>query len=312
MSSSLFDLQVSNADVAYENIRRANSPFEREIKNHLDALWRIYQPFADSGFVREFPNDPDGRFWEMYLTVELVRQGKNVRPRSELPTTVRDASPDIRIVEGGRTIWLEAIAPDIGELANLDRVPELVPINRGGSAQRAPRRQVELRISGALLQKTNAFQRYKERGLVGEQDVCLVAISGLRFFAQSASIGLTPAATAVYPLGNQFVTLDRDTFEQVDSGYHYSEEIGRSAATGIPRYAFLHDRFSKIGGLIWSRRSIGSFIGKSNDFVFVHNISAKNRLPTSWASWSEEDLVSQVGEERYELTTIGREAEAGR
>ena len=37
--------------------------------------------------------------------------------------------------------------------------------------------------------------------------------------------------------------------------------------------------FSGIGGLIWSRRSTGNFLGNTDDLVFVHNQLAKRPLP---------------------------------
>jgi hypothetical protein len=105
-------------------------------------------------------------------------------------------------------------------------------------------------------------------------------------------------------LGNQYATFDRDTFTQVDTGYLPSESIERTDDTTIPRYAFLHESFSHVSGLIWSRRSIGSFVGRHHDFVFVHNVTAQNPLSTRWFSWSEEDLVKEIENERCELTIV--------
>lgn len=299
----LFDVEFPDADLGYLNINKAEHPIEAQIKESLEALWLKYEPYADADFTRQFSLQPDARFWEMYLTTELLNQGRSVCPRAERPAATRDVGPDIRIQEGEQTIWIEAIAPKKGDLQNLDRVPELVPIGEDGIAMLAPRRQVELRITGALCQKLNAFNKYRDEGHVAEHDLCMIAISGTHFYAQSGSLGLPCAVTAVYPIGDQYITLDRDSFEVVDTGYHHSLHIDRSAAEPIPRYAFLHNSFSAIAGLIWSRRTIGNFMGQGHDFVLVHNASSFNRFPTGWIDWAEEFSVADH-EQGYGLTRI--------
>lgn len=299
----LFDVDIPDVDLGYRNIRRAAQRIEFELKEALEALWQRYEPYADAHFIQQFAREPYARFWEMYLTIQLLDEGKNVCPRSELPARIRNWGPDIRIGEEERTIWIEAITPEPGELANVDRVPEIVPISEGGGAQTAPRRQVELRITSALLEKRNAFQQYRERGLVAAHDLCVVAISGSRFFAQSVATDLPRVVTAVYPLGDRFATFDRETLEVVDSGYRHSEHINRSSAEPIPRYAFLDDHFSDISGLIWSRRTIGNFVRRGHDFVFVHNVTARDPFPTGWITWDEEEIIRSVGE-GYEVTRV--------
>lgn len=301
----LFDLDIPEADTAYLNIQSALSPQEAAIRDALEAFWEIYEPYADTNFRQNFARQPDARFWEMYLTVKLLEAGKNVRPRSELPAGDRDAGPDIRVEEENCAIWIEAITPEPGDPSNVDRVPETIPIREGRMAQASPRRQVELRISSALLEKRQAFERYRQQGLVANNDLCVVAVSGARFHAQSGTVGLPPAVTAVYPLGNEYVTISRETLDVVASGYHHSAEIGRSEATPIPRYAFLHNHFAGVSGLIWSRRTIGNFSapGQSHDFNFVHNFAADSRFPRGWLDWVEEDVVDEVGE-LLELTRM--------
>lgn len=299
----LFDVDIPDADLGYQNIRRAAQPIELELKEALEALWQRYEPYADTDFIQQFAREPYARFWEMYLTTQLLDEGRNVCPRSDLPAKIRNSGPDIQIGEEGRTIWIEAITPEPGDLANVDRVPEIVSMSESGGTQIVPRRQVELRITSALLEKRNAFQQYRERGLVGEHDLCVVAISGSRFSTQAGAISLPPAVTAVYPLGDKFATFDRETMGVVDSGYRHSEHINRTSAEPIPRSAFLDDHFSDISGLIWSRRTIGDFLGRGHDFVFVHNVTARNAFPTGWIKWDEEEIIHSVGD-AYKLTRV--------
>jgi hypothetical protein len=294
----LFEQLPNDADLAYRNIFRGEYPAERTIRDGLERLWQVYEPYADIDFRLRFARQPDPHFWEMYLAVQLLEAGKNVRPRSDLRATDRDTGPDIRIVEEGRTVWIEAVTPEVGDPENPDRVPSLTPLNEGGQAQYAPRRQVELRITSALLQKRDAFERYRQARIVTHDDLCIAAISGARFWAQSATMGWPQAITAVYPVGDHYFTFDRATTEITDSGFMVSEAIPRAEADPIPRAAFLDDHFSGLSGLIWSRVTIGNFSHKSQDFGFVHNHAAKPelRLPRRWFPWAEEYVVEEIGD----------------
>ena len=289
---ALFDIEVDDADLCYQNIRAAECRAEAEIKEGLEALWLQYEPYADTNFQNDFALDPDPKFWEMYLTVQMLDAGKNVRPRFDLPNAHRGAGPDIKIIDGERTIWIEAIAPEPGN--NADRVPDIIPISEGGGAQEAPRREVELRITHAMETKREIFANYKDRGLVAEEDICVIAISGSRFLAQSSSFGMPRAVSAVYPVGDLVVTFDPATGQAVDEGYDYSGEIQRTRGSPIPRIGFWSNRYPQISGLIWSRRSIGNFCGQANDLAFVHNTGARRGLTPHWTDWIEEYGLCEV------------------
>ena len=47
-------------------------PKFRDIKEECNRLWRKFKPYADPDFIDQFPNDFDGRFWEMYLGEKLL------------------------------------------------------------------------------------------------------------------------------------------------------------------------------------------------------------------------------------------------
>jgi hypothetical protein len=132
----------------------------------LERLWTYHEANADQAFRAEFARQPDSRFWEMYLTAHLIRARKKLLSRTEIARCHNgDKGPDIGVRKGKRVIWIEAIAPARGDRENLDEVPELVP---AGTSQRlfraAPRREVELRITGALYKKALIFRRYRADG----------------------------------------------------------------------------------------------------------------------------------------------------
>lgn len=303
MMPTLFDIEGDDLDLGYENIRTAAVRAEQVIKNVLDEMWEVYEPFADPQFKIEFARNMDERFWEMFLATQLLEGGKTLRPQSELSNEQRGVGPDICCLENNRKIWIEATTPGPGDDNNLDQVPRIVTISEGGMAQVAPRREVELRISGALFTKKEKFKEYKQAGVITEGDICIVAISTAKFRAQSGSLGLSPAITAVFPLGDEYITFDTRQDRVVETGRHFSLHIERTGRDPIERWAFLNDEYCDISGTIWSRFSIGS-IGMTNDLLhFLHNPMANNSLPFNWFNWTKEHAAFEDGQ-NYELRPI--------
>src|SRR6266849_8713933 len=177
----LFSLDIPDAHVGYRNLRQA-----------------------------EFARQPDARFWEMYLAIRFLDARKRMRRREELTREQRNTGPDICVRKGRRRIWIEGIATGAGNADNLDQVPDLFAAN-ADEVQNAPRRQIELRITAALRRKTEKFERYRENGIIGERDSCIVAISGGQFALEAAGAGLPHTVTAVYPFGEEFAALDPET-----------------------------------------------------------------------------------------------------
>ena len=287
---ALFDLDDANSSVGYRNLRNAPAgSMGAQIKKGLEELWRRYEPYADTNFSKEFAKQVEPRFWEMYLSVCLLASRRKLRPRADVPDAERNEGPDICISKGRRKIWIEAIAPSPGDDKNLDKVPDLF-LNAGDAMQDVPERQIELRITGALWTKLQAFQRYKQNGIIGDGDSCIVAVSAAQFVLEAAGEGLSQAVKAVYPFGEEFIELNRRTFEAVRFGHRYSEQIKRAKGKGDPilRTAFQDERFADISGLIWSRRSTGNFLGQADDLVYVHNQVARKPIPRKWVRWAEE------------------------
>lgn len=287
----LFDIEVPNAAVGWQNVKAAEYQIEALVKSQLENLWRSHEPYADDAFRSEFARQPEPRFWEMYLTAHLLRRRRRLMPRKEIAQCKNgDKGPDIGIRKGNRVIWIEAIAPARGDNAQ-DQVPRFLP---AGTSERflhaAPRRQVELRITTALSKKAGAFRRYREEGIIGEKDSCIVAITAAQFAHEAVTGGLPYAVSAVYPFGEQEFTIDRETAQVVKSEFTLSESIERKAKPEepIPRTAFQSEEFKDISGIIWSRSSIGNFSTIHHDLIYVHNQRAARPIPRGWARWREE------------------------
>ncbi len=301
--STLFDIHSADADQGYQNMRDSNVPIAREIVCALDEMWKQYQPYADARFKEYFARDPDGRYWEMYLAVNLLSAGKKLLPRDKHPGGKEGYGPDICVLDKDKVIWIEAVAPDEGALSNPDRVPKIVPLSQGGKAETVPKRQLQLRVSGAITSKRDAFERYTKDGLVSDEDVKIIAVSGCRLGLRCRTGRLPLPASVLFPLGDEYITFDRETMEVVDGGFHFSEKIDRVGKSAVPRTAFQHPHFSQIAGLIWCTDLIGNFTHSAEGLVYFHNPLASTQLQQKWMGWPREFVVLD-GEDISELKEV--------
>lgn len=290
--SDLFDVDGADLNPGFENLKVAKFPIEQEIRATLEEMWARYEPYADPGFRQGFARDVDGRFWEMYLGCTLIDAGRTLLPVSE--RRGEGGQPDLCVLEDGRRIWIEAITPDAGA-AGPDQIVRPVPINEGGRLVAAPIRQAQLRTSGAFWTKARKIGRYIEQGVIELGDVRIIAISASRFGVYVAEQPFPLIVTTLLPIGDAFITIDRDTGEVVDQGFHAAPFIQR-ARNPIPRTAFLDERFAHISGVIWSRISIGNLSRQVRPITFVHNPLAQVPLSTNWGVWDLEFVATQHGD----------------
>lgn len=288
--TSLWDVDVGNADRGYLNISAATVPAELRIRDELDTMWRVFEPYADDDFRHEFARQPYTRFWEMHLAWQLLTRGKNLLTARERRGA--GGQPDICVVEGDRRIWIEAIAPAIGaEGPDQVRGPE-ARRGAGVAIGAMPTRQVELRVSSALRTKAERLQRYLESGRIAVGDVRLIAIGGSQFAPYALDYPIPTALSAVFPIGNAYATVDTGTGEVVDSAYHYAPEITRTGAVAVPRTSFLQEDFAHVSGIVWSRASIGTLGQPAPPLTLIHNPLATLPMAQRWGAWDREFVTA--------------------
>lgn len=293
--TNLFEIDGANLDRGYTNLREGKFAAEREIRDELESMWRVYEPYADPDFRQGFAHDPDGRFWEMYIGFALIRAGKTLLLTADRQRA--GGQPDICVLDGQRRIWIEAIAPGRGN-AGPDQVRGPRPINEGGGFEPAPIRQAQLRTTSALLKKSLIIERYLQEGVIAHEDVRLIAIGGGRFGIHVAEGALPLIMSAVFPIGAEYVTINRENGQVIDQGFEASLAIERQGSA-IPRTAFICEQFSHISGVIWSRISIGNMSLPQRPMTFVHNPFALIPMPQSWGVWDRE-FVTTKGEDAWE------------
>lgn len=302
----LFDVDGPNLDRGFENLKAAESATEQHLHELIEAMWRTYEPYADPDFPEGFARDVDGRFWEMYLGCTFLDAGRTLLPVVERQR--EGGQPDLCILEDGRRIWIEAIAPDEGA-PGLDQIVRPIPMNEGGRLVDAPIRQAQLRTSGAFWTKAQRIARYLEQGVIVPEDARIIAISASRFGVYITEQPLPLIMTTLFPIGDAYITIDRETGNVVDEGFHPAPFIHRER-NPIPRTAFLDERFADISGVIWSRIGLGNLSRRIRPLTYVHNPLAQIPLPTNWGVWDREFVTTRRGEEWEANDILGQSAEA--
>jgi hypothetical protein len=126
MKDELFLPTVAGEDAIYALIRDSNDPLGEKYRTELNALWHVYRANAPKSFKDKLQIEFYSRLWEMYLTVGMDHLGFKFR------SSPKDCGPDLVLEVDGKSVWIEAVAPSVGEIGKPNSVPDPVPI--GGSA----------------------------------------------------------------------------------------------------------------------------------------------------------------------------------
>ena len=214
--SDLFDVDGANLNLSFKNLKATQSPIDQQLHAMLQEMWECYEPYADPGFRHGFARDVDGRFWEMYLGCTLLESGRTLLPVVE--RLRKGGQPDLCVLDDGRRIWIEATAPAEGD-PGPDQIVRPVPVNEGGGAVAAPTRQAQLRTAGAFWTKAQKIGCYIKQGVIAPQDIRIIAISASRFGAYVSEQPLPLIMTTLFPIGDAYVTIDRETGDVLAEGF---------------------------------------------------------------------------------------------
>ena len=165
-NTELFPATIPEAAChTYKKVYKATDGRLKEARDHCVDLLRDYAQYADTHFLHEFPRNFHQRWFEMYLTVSLLRAGIGV--------CCPKPGPDIQMELNGRQLHIEAVCATSGEQNRPDSVPDLLP----GRAADVPMDQYVLRVMSSLRYKANKIENYFQKGYISEQDLVVIAIN---------------------------------------------------------------------------------------------------------------------------------------
>jgi hypothetical protein len=281
----------------YAQIRDSDHEMDRLARNFVEELWRIYQTYVDADFERGIAVDFLARYWEMHLACILLQHRLCLLRRDER----RRGGPDIGIVNGHQMIWIEAVTPGPGMDGSRDRVPAIPT----GRAAALPEREILLRYTGAMREKIRRREDHLTARFVSPSDPYVIAVNSAKMPFWGSGDPPTPLK-AVYPFGNQYLTLDRTSGEVLNSAYHRRDSIRNTNDQNVPTDLFLDCSSSGISGALFARDDPWNQNSNSGShLIYVHNYRASHPLPRSLLPVGREYELSEH-DETLELRQIMR------
>jgi hypothetical protein len=258
---------------AYANVMAAANEWTKRAHAFCDNLWDEFEPHADSDFLGEIRVKFDERFWEMYLTVTLIRHGYQV--------TCPKPGPDVGIVVDGLRIWFEAVSPSRGADGSADQVPE---VRDDGTVQSVPNQQMILRYLNSISEKyERQYPNWLRFGAVTRDDAFVVALNPRRLGFDYADTIPPRILQAAFPVGNAFITFDRDNLKPRRRGFEVRPSLAKASGSLVDTGVFLHEGYEALSGLLVSRADVVNrpeHLG--DDFQLLPNPVARVPLPSTF------------------------------
>ena len=233
----------------------------------------IGQGLCDKNSIQRLCSFNNFKYWqqmsEILLAEELIKC--NFNPKH--PTR----GPDFWIETNGKKIWIEVVTPEPKDLPT-DYIQ--------GTGDTVPHGKILLRWTAAIKEKSEKFQKYKSDGLVGENDICVIAINGrlLRghdgVFPEFYGISQFPfAVEAALGVGPLHITIEIETRKQVSSELQHRPIIQNHNNANVATNTFLNFSHTHIDALWATDLDEGLLLARSCSMAIIHNPNCNNKLP---------------------------------
>jgi hypothetical protein len=271
---------------------KATDPlYHRVLEDHLDfqppslfrdrveELYKACRGLVDRKFASQIKHDFASCYSELYFCATFM---KRLDLRVAHPS---DKGPDYYL--GDLNCWAEVVTVSNGEKNNPNSIPPL----QYGVATNHPTVQIKLRITNSFIYKADKILEYVQQGMIGRSQRVIICINGgwmegLYRFPSYAVGGFPEAVTALLPIGDMILVMDRKTksFTERTFGYqdHVDKEKKNRGIEEIRTDYFLNPRYACISAVIYSYANLTDSIDQAHlgrDFFTIHNPLATNPLP---------------------------------
>lgn len=278
VNNELFSSTIPEAAcLTYKKVYEATDGRLKEVRDHCMDLWCDYAQFADEHFLDEFPRNFHQRWFEMYLTVSLLRTGIGV--------CCPKPGPDIQLKLNGRHVYIEAVCASSGEQYRDDSVPDLLP----GSTAAVPMDSYVLRVSSSLSNKAKKIDGYFRKGIITEQDLVVIAIN-IRAVNWLWADMDEVMKRSLYGVGDIVLSYDRNKlgFRRMDNMV-IEEVIKKSSEASVGVQPFLNGSMPRISS-VWafSGNAVVRPREPGGDCIQYPNLTPANCWPQGTISIGEE------------------------
>jgi hypothetical protein len=236
----------------------------------------IAQGLCDNNAIQRLCSINYFEYWQQLTEILLTEQ----LILCELNPIHQAVGPDILIENGGKKIWIETITPEPTGLP--DEWINYVE----GRAISVPHDKILLRWTAALKEKSEKFRKYKSEGLIGLDDICVIAINGRLLrgfngaFPEFYGISQFPfAVEAALGVGPLQIRLDIATLQAVSSEILHRPNVQNHNRADVASNVFLDSSHEHIDALWAVDLDENVLLSKSCSMAVVHNPNCNNELP---------------------------------
>ena len=259
--------QPEKTCAAYDNVRKGVDDRCRSVREHCEDLWTDYRELADKHFLFEFTQHFHERWFEMYLTVSLIRTGISIE--------CRKPGPDLLVMIDERRVWIEAVCAGKGQLEKPDSVPEI----ETGIVHDVPIRQYVVRLRSSLKEKERKFRKYVNDGIVTPEDLAVVAINagGIPYLGADMDECIK---RSVYGIGDMIVSLERGSGRRVGVGRANRISVFKSSGAPVGVQSFTDGSMAHISAILGSSENAFNLREeRGQGFILYPNLTAVSQWP---------------------------------
>lgn len=241
----------------------------------FEVLYKVFEPYKDSNFLKEITTRFHQRTWEMYLGYLCIKQGKVLKESRS------DDQADVQIVTKQNPIHIECIAVTHGDPANPDAVPKMhIPDNIGHIVVRdVPEDKILLRITQALNDKYKQYQKRLADNRISDKEPYVIAVN-------TGELGHPEQIPRIFKVvfGVGYLTLRMRVgglpVANPTSFWSRRESIAKTNKEDINLTFFEQNAHECISAVIYSNSNVLNYLTnpREDEIILVHNPLASNPI----------------------------------
>ncbi len=290
-------------DPWYGHVRdNAGDSQVRQVRQWIQETWEWYYGLGlnDSHFVKQFPLNFCSRWWELKVASFLNAQGFHLHSNND--------GPDLICEKDGKKIYVEDVVCGPGNDESPDYVGRISdPPPAEGRLHSVKdgleRERIELlRFTTAIDAKVMQYLKFLQDGKIDPKIPYVIALCPILIPETRLDEYYIPGVlNAVYPIGGEYWAFDRDGMRSVDVGRSLRPSVLNKNESEVSTSIF-HEPdsgYSGISGILYNQDDFKRFSNSINadvnnhQFVFVHNVSAINKIDIGFIGMSMDYWVQQ-------------------
>lgn len=225
----------------------------------------------------------------MYVAATMLDLGLSLVPRSTRKNP--NTGPDLQLGPNG---WIEAVAVTAGT------GPDATVRPPDGVFSEVPEEKIKLRLISGLTEKKHKFDGYRKNGIVGPDDVCIVAINDALAYGLSSEWYLPRIVRAVMEVGAPVLVVDRQTREVIERTNEHQTVVTKQSGSKVGHGIFRDGTCNSVSACLYSMAGFHfDRVVLGCDFVIVHNQQASVPMRRALVQrgkefWAEENELVGV------------------